>query len=144
MKICKRICVFALSLLGLSAYSKDLPRRHTKIIEGFELEDSFLTVYGGRRNHITTKLYGTICDKDENSLKGIKIAIYDGTYEKAQTFSDENGAFYFDDFSVWAGLKVKYTMIVSDPNGEFAPIRRELNFEIDEVTKEENVILERK
>ena len=51
MKICKKICALALTALGLSAYAHDLDLpRSTKIVEGFELEDSFLTVYGGRRN----------------------------------------------------------------------------------------------
>ena len=70
--------------------------------------------------------------------------MYDGTYERASVVTDENGAFYFDDMSVWAGLHVSYTMIISDPNGTYAPVRRDLRFELDEVTREEIVILEKK
>ncbi|MBQ9205944.1 MAG: hypothetical protein IJ158_04450 [Treponema sp.] len=146
MKLYHKLCALALSLLGLSAYAQEWERpKRTKIVEGFELEDSFLTVYGGRRNYITTKLYGSVYDKDKKlPLKGIKIALYSGTHEMASAYSQENGDYYFDDFTVWAGLRVEYTMIVSDPNGEFAPLRRELCFELDEVTREEIVVLERK
>ena len=147
MKICKKICAFTLTMLGLSAYAKDffdLPRS-TKIVEGFELEDSFLCVYGGRSNHITTKLYGTVYDKEKKvPLSGIKVALYSGTSEVAGTYTKENGDFYFDDMSVWAGLSVEYTMIVSDPNGEFKSLRRDICFEIDEVIREEVIVLEHK
>lgn len=147
MKICKKICAFALTMLGLSAYAQDfwdLPRS-TKIVEGFELEDSFLTVYGGRRNRLRTQVYGSVYDKEKKiPLSGIKIALYSGTSEMRSTFTDENGDFYLDEMTVWAGLHIEYTMIVSDPDGVFKPIRRDILFEIDEVTHEEFVVLERK
>lgn len=146
MKICKKICAFALTMLGLSAYAHDwdLPR-NTKTVEGFELEDSFLSVYGGRRNSIKTKVYGTIMDKEKKvPLSGIKVALYSGTSEIARAVSQENGEFYLNEASVWAGLHVKYTIIVSDPNGKFKPVRRDIIFDIDEITREEFFILERK
>ena len=144
MKICQKMCSLALAFLGLTTYAHAYPRS-VKIVEGFELEDSFLTVYGGRNNYIKTKLYGTVVDKEKKvPLSGIKVALYSGTNEMASTHTLENGEFYFDDMSVWAGLRVEYTMIVSDPNGEFAPLRRDIIFEENEVTREEFVILERK
>lgn len=147
MKLTHRMTAFALSLLGLTAYAhdfSDLPRS-TKIVEGFELEDDFLSVYGGRMNHIKTKLYGSVYDKEKKvPLQGIKVALYSGTQELAVIYTQKDGDFYFDDMFVWAGLSVEYTMIVSDPKGEFKALRRDLLFEIDEVTREEVVVLERK
>ena len=147
MKLTHRITVFALSLMGLSLYALDLSDipRHTETIEGFELEDSFLSVYGGRRNSIKTKVYGTIMDKEKKvPLSGIKVALYSGTSEIVRAVSQENGEFYLNEASVWAGLHVKYTIIVSDPNGKFKPVRRDIIFDIDEITREEFFILERK
>ena len=144
MKICKKICMFALGFLGISSSALCIPRI-IKIVEGFVLEESFLSVYGGRNNYIKTALYGTVYGTDEKTpLFGIKVALYDGTNELASVITDENGTFYFDDISVWAGLNVKYTMIVSDFAGNFKPLRRDILFEIDEVTREEVVVLEHK
>lgn len=146
MKRCvfwKRSCAFALALLGVSAYARDLP--DVKIVEGFELQDSEVCVYGGAANRLRTKIYGMVGDgQKKKMLAGIKIALYDGTTEIACTYTQENGEFYFDEVSLWAGLSVTYTMIVSDPKSIYAPEKRDLLFDFGEVTREEFVALKRK
>ena len=62
----------------------------------------------------------------------------------AEVFTDEKGAYYFDDMDLWAGVGVDYTMIVSDPKKKLKPMRRDLSFETYEVTREEIVFLESK
>lgn len=146
MKFVHRMTAFVLSLLGLSVYVRDswAKPKNTKIVEGFKLEDYFLSVYGGRNNYITTKLYGKILDKEKNMpLADVKVALYSGTSEMAVTYTQEDGSFYFDSESVWAGVGVDYTIIVSAPNKEYKPVRQDISFETYEVTREEILVLEK-
>jgi len=149
MKICKRVCAFLLALLGVSVYARDFPR-HVKNVEGFELEDSETCVYGGRRNYINTRLFGNVTfsdsgdEKDSKPCPGMTVLLYSGTSELGRVSTDETGRFLFAETSVWAGVSVKYTVIVSDPNGKFEPVRRDFTFDIDEIVREENFSLELK
>lgn len=144
MKICIKVCAAALSLLGLTAYAKARPD-NTKNVEGFVLEDSHLSVYGGRNNYITSRLYGKVISKENKvSLEGIKIAVYDGTSEVASVLTEKDGTFFIEKLSVWAGVGIDYTIIVSDPNKKFKAQRREIRFEMNEFSHEEVFALEEK
>ena len=140
----KRLCAVALSLLGVSSVGMAAGCR-SKTVEGFKLQDTEICVYGGQENYITTKLYGSVFDaKTKEPLAGIKVAVYNGTRQMAEVFTDEKGVYYFDDMDLWAGVGVDYTMIVSDPKKKLKPMRRDLSFETYEVTREEIVFLESK
>ena len=142
--ILRGACAAALSLLGVSV--SGMSRfGGVKVVEGFKLQDSMACVYGGQENYITTKLYGTVVSaKTKKSLAGIKVAVYDGTREMAAVYTDEKGNYYFDDMNLWGGVGMEYTMIVSDPNKKHRSLRRDLSFEVGEVTREELVVLEAK
>ena len=143
-KILMRSCAAALSILGVSS-GVMYARGNTKVVEGFKLQDSMVCVYGGQENYIKAKVYGTVVSaKTKEALAGIKVALYDGTSEMASTLTDENGNYYFDDLGLWGGLDIAYTMIVSDPKKKFRSLKRDLTFDIGEVTREELVILESK
>lgn len=138
----KRSCAAALSLLGVSSIGMATGCRG-KNVEGFRLRDVEICVYGGQENYIKTKLYGTVvAAKTKEPLAGIKVAVYDGTSEKAVAYTDEKGNFYFDDMSLWAGVGVEYAMIVSDPKKKRRSVKRDLSFEVGEVSREEIVVLE--
>lgn len=143
-KILMRSCAAALSLLGVTSGVMHA-RGNYKVIEGFKLQDSMECVYGGRENYIKTKLYGKVLSaKTKEALAGIKVALYDGTNEMASAFTDENGNYYLDDLGLWGGLGVEYTMIVSDPKKKHRSLKRDLTFDVGEVSREELVILESK
>lgn len=156
MKISKtwrKSCAFMLSLLGVSMQAcaspnhKDLdfPGSNSITIEGFELQNTEVCVYGGPSNYIRTKVYGTVTDgKSKTPLEGIKVALYSGTSEMAVTYTKKNGDFYFDEVSLWAGVGVTYTMIVSDPKNGYTSVKKDLVFDINEVLREESVVLQPK
>lgn len=144
MKICKRICAFALAILGVSIYARDAHSRRTKNVEGFVLESDETCVYGGRNNYIKSAIFGKIAASGEkNALSGIKVALYSGIHESACAYTDDDGNFQFGDMFFWAGVGVKYTIIVSDPNGVFEAERRDIEFEIGEISKEESFELKK-
>lgn len=142
--ILRKTCALALSVLGVSTSGLAMGCS-VKVVEGFKLQDSRVCVYGGQDNYITTKLYGTVVSaKTKEPLAGIKLAVYDGTRVMATVYTDENGKYYFDDMSLWGGVGIKYTLIVSDPKKKHRSLRRDLSFEVGEVTREELIDLEPK
>ena len=150
MKICtwKGVCAFTLGILGIpviSCHADRNGRLRSIKVEGFTLQDTGGTVYGGPDSYITASLYGKVTNAATGeALAGIKVEVYDGTNCEGTVYTDESGTFFIDQNSFWAGVEGMYNMIVSDPAKQFAPVKQVLLFEIGEVSKEVNVAMELK